>query len=128
MAPIKCVNGCFDAAHCRDADNCPLRVAGAARPPGNCPVCHSEAETDCQMSFCPYRAPDIPKGVAGAGGWASEATLRDYFAAEALPVAVTHLRSLADRGTYAAPGTSIAKVAASLAYEMADAMLEARKQ
>lgn len=63
---------------------------------------------------------------SGYAQWAPEGgmTLRDYFAAKSLPIAWDAF----ERGYYDAGGYSSNSAAAECAYQMADAMLEARNK
>ena len=63
--------------------------------------------------------PAFPTGTGGNTPYSNGMTLRDYFAAKALPTAI---KEVEDAGTY-----NLADVAA-IAYQYADAMLKERDE
>lgn len=67
------------------------------------------------------------KRPLGAGGPAAEfLTLRDYFAAKALPAVIATESSWKELGFKPTNGVSLAENTALCAYHVADAMLKAR--
>jgi len=53
-------------------------------------------------------------------------SLRDYFAAAALPQSIQHIREAIERGVSPKTSNDVPEAAARLAYQMADAMLAHR--
>ena len=68
--------------------------------------------------------PAFPTVLDDGCSWTQGMTLRDYFAAKSLPIAWDAF----DRGYYDAGGDSSNSAVAECAYQMADAMLEARNK
>lgn len=68
--------------------------------------------------------PAFPTVLDDDCSWTQGMTLRDYFAAKSLPIAWDAF----DRGYYDAGGDSSNSAVAECAYQMADAMLEARNK